>query len=66
MIVRRRTGLMMAGIAALFLVAFIFVALALVRVDRYRPEVISFSRENGKAGRDWSTGTYVFPIIDSD
>ena len=54
MTVRRRTGLMVAGIATLFLVAFIFVGPALVRVDRYRPEVISYLE--GKTGKQVEIG----------
>jgi len=45
MAIRRRTGFIAAGIAALLLLAVIFVAPALIRVDRYRPEVISYLQE---------------------
>ncbi len=45
MAIRRRTGLVVIGIAALLLLALIFVVPALIRVDRYRPRVISYLQE---------------------
>jgi len=39
--IRRRTGLIVAGITAILLLALIFVVPALINVDRYRPRVIS-------------------------
>jgi uncharacterized protein involved in outer membrane biogenesis len=42
----RKTGLIVLGIAASFLLALIFVAPRLIQVDRYRPQVISFLQEN--------------------
>ena len=46
MAVRRKTGLIIVGIAAVLLLALIFVLPALIQVDRYRPQVISFLQEN--------------------
>ena len=43
--IRRGTGLVVLGIAATLLFALIFVVPALVNVDRYRPQVISFLQE---------------------
>jgi uncharacterized protein involved in outer membrane biogenesis len=43
--IRRGTGLVVVGIAAILLLAFIFVVPALVNVDRYRPQVISYLQE---------------------
>jgi uncharacterized protein involved in outer membrane biogenesis len=43
--ISRRTGLIVVGIAALLLLALIFVGPALIKVDRYRPEVISYVQE---------------------
>ena len=54
MAIRRRTGLIVAGIAALLLLALVFVGPALVRVDRYRPQVISFLQE--KTGKQVEIG----------
>jgi uncharacterized protein involved in outer membrane biogenesis len=54
MAIRRRTGLIVAGIAALLLLALIFVGPALVRVDRYRPQVISYLQE--KTGKQVEIG----------
>jgi len=45
MAIRRRTALLLIGIAALLLLALILVAPALIRVDRYRPQVISYLQE---------------------
>jgi len=63
MAIRRRTGLIGAGIAALLLLAVIFVAPALVRVDRYRPQVISYLQE--KTGKQVEIGRLAltfFPV----
>jgi uncharacterized protein involved in outer membrane biogenesis len=54
MATRRRTGLIVIGIAALLLLALIFVGPALVRVDRYRPRVISYLQE--KTGKQVEIG----------
>jgi uncharacterized protein involved in outer membrane biogenesis len=61
--IRRRTGLIGAGIAALLLLAVIFVAPALIRVDRYRPQVISYLQE--KTGKQVEIGRLAltfFPV----
>ena len=46
MTIRRKTSLIIVGIAALVLFALIFVLPALIKVDRYRPQVISFLQQN--------------------
>jgi len=46
MTVRRKTALIVAGIAAMLIVALVGAAPALVNLDRYRPEVISYFEEN--------------------
>src|SRR5216683_3070570 len=43
--IRRGTGLIVVGIAAILLLALIFVVPALINVDRYRPQVISYLQE---------------------
>jgi nitrogen regulatory protein P-II 1 len=61
--IRRRTGLIGAGIAALLLLVVIFVAPALIRVDRYRPQVISYLQE--KTGKQVEIGRLAltfFPV----
>jgi uncharacterized protein involved in outer membrane biogenesis len=63
MAIRRRTGLIAVGIAALFLLALIFVGPALIKVDRYRPQVISYLQE--KTGKQVEIGRLTltfFPI----
>ena len=63
MAIGRRTGLIGAGIAALLLLAVIFVAPALIRVDRYRPQVISYLQE--KTGKQVEIGRLAltfFPV----
>src|ERR1700676_3647905 len=54
MVIRRKTGLIVVGIAGILLLAFIFVVPALVRVDRYRPQVISYLQE--KTGKQVEIG----------
>ena len=54
MAIRRKTCLIVLGIAALLLLALIFVGPALVRVDRYRPQVISYLQE--KTGKQVEIG----------
>src|ERR1700680_2467972 len=54
MSIRRRTGLIVVGIAALLLFALIFVGPALIKVDRYRPQVISYLQE--KTGKQVEIG----------
>jgi len=49
MAMRRRAGLIVVGITALFLLALVFFGPALINVDRYRPQVISYlSEKTGK------------------
>jgi len=52
--IRQRTGLIVVGIAAVLLLAVIFVGPALIRVDRYRPQMISFLQE--KTGKQVEIG----------
>jgi uncharacterized protein involved in outer membrane biogenesis len=52
--IRRRTALIVVGIAALPLLALILAAPALIRVDRYKPRVISFLQE--KTGKQVEIG----------
>jgi uncharacterized protein involved in outer membrane biogenesis len=54
MAIRRRTGLIVVGIAALLVFALIFVGPALIKVDRYRPQVISYLQE--KTGKQVEIG----------
>ena len=63
MAIRRRTGLIVVGSAALFLLALIFVGPALIKVDRYRPQVISYLQE--KTGKQVEIGRLTltfFPV----
>jgi uncharacterized protein involved in outer membrane biogenesis len=63
MAIRPRTGLIVAGIVALFLVALIFAGPALIRVDRYRPQVISYLQEKtGKQVEIERLSLTVFPL----
>src|SRR6202047_1397782 len=52
--IRRVTGLVVVGMAAILLLAFIFVVPALMNVDRYRPRVISYLQE--KTGKQVEIG----------
>src|SRR5260370_13657866 len=52
--IRRGTGLVVVGIAAILLLAFIFVVPTLINVDRYRPHVISYLQE--KTGKQVEIG----------
>jgi uncharacterized protein involved in outer membrane biogenesis len=45
MLIRRGATLIAAGIAAILLLALIFVVPALSNVDRYRPKLISYLQE---------------------
>jgi uncharacterized protein involved in outer membrane biogenesis len=63
MAIRRRTGLIVLGIAAILLLAVIFVGPALINVDRYRPQVISYLQE--KTGKQVELGRLaltLFPV----
>src|SRR5579872_4165596 len=54
MTIRRRTVPIIAGIAAVLLVTLIFVVPTLLKVDRYRPQVISYLQE--KTGKQIEIG----------
>jgi uncharacterized protein involved in outer membrane biogenesis len=61
--IRRRTALIGLGIAAMLLLALIFVVPALINVDRYRPQVISYLQE--KTGKKVEIGRLAltfFPV----
>jgi uncharacterized protein involved in outer membrane biogenesis len=61
--IRRKTGLIIVGIAAALLLALIFVLPALIQVDRYRPQVISFLQENtGKQVEIGRLSLTLFPL----
>jgi uncharacterized protein involved in outer membrane biogenesis len=63
MAIRRKTGLIVVGIVALLLLALIFVGPALINVDRYRPQVISYLQ--GKTGKQVEIGRLAltfFPV----
>jgi uncharacterized protein involved in outer membrane biogenesis len=50
----RRTGLIVAGIAAILLLALIFVLPALINVNRYRPQMVTYLQE--KTGKQVEIG----------
>jgi uncharacterized protein involved in outer membrane biogenesis len=61
--IRRQTALVVVGIAAILLLALIFVVPALINVDRYRPQVISYLQE--KTGKQVEIGRLAltfFPV----
>src|SRR6202023_1332174 len=61
--IRRGTTRIVVGIAAILLLALIFVVPALINVDRYRPQVISYLQE--KIGKQVEIGRLAltfFPI----
>src|SRR5579863_1916363 len=63
MIIRRRTTLIVVGIAAVLLLALIFVVRALIDVDRYRTQVTSYLQE--KTGKPVEIGRLAltfFPV----
>jgi uncharacterized protein involved in outer membrane biogenesis len=53
-VIRRKTALIVVGIAALLLLALIFIGPALIKVDRYRPQVLSYLQE--KTGKQVEIG----------
>jgi uncharacterized protein involved in outer membrane biogenesis len=64
MAIRRRTSLIMVGIAALLFLALTFVGPALIRVDRYRPRLVSYLQE--KTGKQVEIGRLaltLFPVV---
>src|SRR6202049_1278964 len=61
--IRRGTAVIVLGIAAILLLALIFVVPALINVDRYRPQVISYLQE--KTGKQVEIGRLAltfFPV----
>ncbi len=61
--IRRKTGLIFLGTGAFLFLALIFAGPSLVRVDRYRPKVISFLQENtGKQVEIGKLGLSFFPL----
>jgi uncharacterized protein involved in outer membrane biogenesis len=59
--IRRKTGLIAAATGAVLLLAVIFVAPALIRVDRYRPQVISYLQE--KTGKQVEIGRLALTLF---
>src|ERR1700732_4244126 len=63
MAIRRKTRLIVVGISAIVLLALAFVVPALINVDRYRPQVISYLQE--KTGKQVEIGRLAltfFPV----
>ena len=63
MAIRRRTSLIVVGIAGILLLALIFVVPVLIHVDRYRPQVIAYLQE--KTGKQVEIGRLAltfFPV----
>jgi uncharacterized protein involved in outer membrane biogenesis len=61
--IRRRTALIVVGIAAILLLALTFVVPALIKVDRYRPQVISYLQEKtGKRVEIGRLALTLFPV----
>ena len=63
MAIRRKTVLIAIGVAAILLLALIFVVPALIKLDRYRPQVISYLQE--KTGKQVEIGRLAlsfFPV----
>jgi uncharacterized protein involved in outer membrane biogenesis len=61
MVIRRNTGLIVVGIAALLLLALILAAPALINVDHYRPRVISYLQE--KTGKQVEIGRLTLTLF---
>ena len=60
----RRTGLIVVAVAAILLVSIIFVLPALVNVDRYRPEVVTYlQHKTGKQVEIGHLALTFFPIV---
>src|SRR3977135_3199737 len=59
--IRRGTGLVVVGIAAILLLGFIFAVPALMNVDRYRPHVISYLQE--ETGKQVEIGRLAFTFF---
>src|SRR4029077_11495679 len=61
--IRRGTAVIVVGIAAILLLALILVVTALVNVDRYRPQVISYLQEKtGKQDEIGRLALTFFPV----
>ena len=63
MIIRRRTTLIVAGVVGILLLALILVVPAVIDVDRYRPQLISYLQE--KTGKQVEIGRLAltfFPV----
>ncbi len=61
--IRRRKALIVVGIAAILLLALFFFVPALINVDRYRPQVISYLQEKtGKQVEIGRLGLTFFPV----
>jgi uncharacterized protein involved in outer membrane biogenesis len=64
MTIRRRTGLILAGIAGTLLIVFVFVVPVLLNGDRYRPEAISYLEEStGKKVEIGRLAVTFFPTV---
>jgi uncharacterized protein involved in outer membrane biogenesis len=63
MLMRRKTGLILVGSIAIFLLALIFIVPTLINVDRYRPQVISYlQRQTGKQVEIARLSLTFFPV----
>jgi len=63
MAIRRRTGLLVVAVAALFLLGLMFIGPVVLRVDRYRPELISYlQKKTGKQIEIGRLALTVFPV----
>ena len=63
MLIRGRTTLIFVGIAAILVLALIFVVPPLIRVDRYRPQVISYlEKQTGKQVEIGRLALTFFPV----
>jgi AsmA protein len=61
--IRRKTGLLLVGITVILLLALIFIVPAVVKVDRYRPRVISYlQQETGKQVEIGRISLTFFPL----
>ena len=64
MTIRRRTGLILVGIACALLVVLIFLMPILLNADRYRPKVISYLEE--KTGKKVEIGRLAVTFFPGD
>src|SRR6202140_2955303 len=64
MTIRRRTGLILAGIAGMLLIVFVFAVSVLLYADRYRPKAISYLEEStGKKVEIGRLAVTIFPRV---